>query len=359
MWYSGKPIPTSLITGFLGTGKTTAIRELLRHKPSAERWSVLVNEYGMVSIDDLLIDEQAPDVHVQEIAGGCFCCTTSGALELVLASLIRQTNPHRLLIEPSGAGHPAGVIDTLRSPRFSRAVDLRATICLVDPKDFENPRISRDQVFHDQVQMADVVAISWLDKRDPQQVQRCRQWIESLDPPRLLIAETSFGRLDRGWLDLDGTTVRPPQFPHTHIGQASALEEPQMAGNQQDTPVPLRLNHPASPGHPLRLENSENHMRACGWIFHRDDVFDRETLFDCLGAVTGILRMKGVFHCADDWWTINRRDQAVAAQRTAYRRDSRIEIITDQPELSWQSIESILLQNQIRPGGENQGISRL
>ncbi|RLS77224.1 MAG: cobalamin biosynthesis protein CobW, partial [Planctomycetota bacterium] len=114
MWHTGQPIPTNIITGFLGTGKTTAILELLKCRPAGERWSVFVNEYGMVSIDDVLMESKSQDVQIQELAGGCFCCTTSAMMDTVLMQFIRRTKPDRLLIEPSGAGHPARVIDALR-----------------------------------------------------------------------------------------------------------------------------------------------------------------------------------------------------------------------------------------------------
>jgi G3E family GTPase len=173
VWYSGQLIPTNIITGFLGTGKTTAILELLKRRPAGERWSVFVNEYGMVSIDDVLMESQSQDVQIQELAGGCFCCTTSAMMDTVLMQFIRRTKPDRLLIEPSGAGHPARVIDALRGERFRQALDLRATICLVDPKDYENPRVTNSEGFHDQIQMSDVVAINWTDKRERPQIDRC------------------------------------------------------------------------------------------------------------------------------------------------------------------------------------------
>ncbi len=196
MWYSGQPIPTNIITGFLGTGKTTAILELLKQRPAGERWSVFVNEYGMVSIDDVLMDSQSQDVQIQELAGGCFCCTTSAMMDTVLMQFIRRTKPDRLLIEPSGAGHPARVIDALRGERFRQALDLRATICLVDPKDYENPRVTNSEGFYDQIQMSDVVAVNWTDKRERSQIDRCLKWIEQFDPPKLLIAETKHGHLN-------------------------------------------------------------------------------------------------------------------------------------------------------------------
>jgi len=348
VWYTGKPIPTNLITGFLGTGKTTAIRGLLNHRPAGERWSVFVNEYGMVSIDDLMLDDQTPDVQIQELAGGCFCCTTSGMLDTVLMQFIRRTKPDRLLIEPSGAGHPARVIDTLRSERFRQALDLRATICLVDPKDFENPRVTNSEGFHDQIQMSDVVAINWTDKRDPHQTDRCRRWIDQFDPPKLLVAETQFGKLNSDWLDLTGTVVRKPQFENAHADahhHASETSQTVSLGSAPSELISLTLK--SGRPQPVRLENEGGGQRACGWIFPPETIFRRDDLMDYLGALNPIQRIKGLFRCDDDWWIINRSGVEVSITLTAYRRDSRLEIITDDPELNWMTIEQRLLSSTV------------
>lgn len=100
------PIPTNLITGFLGSGKTTAINRLLEHRPDGERWSIFVNEYGIVTVDELLIDSECPEVNVQEVGGGCLCCTVAFAFDAVFSQFIRRSKPDRLLLEPSDAGHP-------------------------------------------------------------------------------------------------------------------------------------------------------------------------------------------------------------------------------------------------------------
>lgn len=350
MWHKGPPIPTNLITGFLGTGKTTAIRDLLQRRPAGERWSVFINEYGMVSIDDLMLDETSPDVQIQELAGGCFCCTTSAMLDVVLIQFIRRTKPDRLLIEPSGAGHPARVIDTLRGPRFRDALDLRATICLVDPKDFDNPRVTNSEGFHDQIQMADVVALNWLDKREPSQIEKVRNWVQQMDPPKLLIAETQFGKLDPAWLDLKGTVVRTPHFAdpashqkhdhdHDHGGRGHGGHE---HGAADSTVNLVTLPESATPGHPLRLANEGNGQRACGWIFHRAEIFDRDDLFDYLARLNPVQRVKGIFRCSDDWWLFNRTGNDVSMRVSAYRRDSRVEVITNDALPNWDDVEKSL-----------------
>ena len=66
-------VPTNIITGFLGVGKTTAILELLKNKPEGENWAVLVNEFGEIGIDGAMMTDQG--ALIKEVPSGCMCCT--------------------------------------------------------------------------------------------------------------------------------------------------------------------------------------------------------------------------------------------------------------------------------------------
>jgi Putative GTPases (G3E family) len=94
-------IPTNILTGFLGVGKTTAINTLLSNKPEEENWAILVNEFGQVGVDQ----EMFPDkngLFVKELAGGCICCALGASLGKTVRALIEQARPDRLIIEPTG-----------------------------------------------------------------------------------------------------------------------------------------------------------------------------------------------------------------------------------------------------------------
>ncbi len=343
----GKRIPTNVIVGFLGSGKTTAITKLIHQRPEGEKWSILINEFGTVSIDHALVDSGLDGIAIEELGGGCACCTLALVFQPVLAQFIRRTTPDRLILEPSGVSHPANVVDTLRGPNFSSTIDVRNIICLIDPKDFEDPRWRETAVFQDQVQLADIVVLNWTDSRDCELVDRCREWVESFRPPKQLILETSFGEIDAALLDREFDTVRFPMFADAHPApNHSDAETPALRVVAKREDNISRQHRPAgrddrkpTPGRPVRFQNDDASYDACGWIFHVDDIFDRDELLDLLGYVRPIVRLKGVFRCEDDWWTINRAKDGTSYGPSAYRRDSRLEIILDRKTSGWDEFE--------------------
>ncbi|MCU0718707.1 MAG: GTP-binding protein [Pirellula sp.] len=344
VWKKESRIPTNLIVGFLGSGKTTAIGKLIRRRPVGQKWSIFINEYGMVSIDQAIVDTGTSDLAVEELGGGCACCTMSYAFQPLLAQFIRRSKPDRLIVEPSGASHPANVIDVLRRDNFLSVIDLRNTICLIDPSDFENERKRETAVFHDQIQVADIVIINWTDKRDRSVIDRCRHWIESFAPPKLMILESSFGEIDPSCLDVDASSLRSASFPDAHAKPVTILGDiPVLNAGYTSDGNSTPANH-AKPGAPLRLANNDQENDACGWVFHVDDIFKRERIFELLESIHPIARLKGIFRCEDGWWSINRAKDSTSRSASAHRRDSRLEIILDQPSISWQELEHRLLE---------------
>ena len=360
-WNKGERIPTNLIVGFLGSGKTTAITKLVQQRPAGENWSILINEFGTVSIDHALIDSSREGIAVEELGGGCACCTLAFAFKPLLAQFVRRTKPDRLILEPSGLSHPAKVVDILRSEDFAGAIDLRNIICLIDPKDFEDPRWQETEVFQDQVQLADIVVLNWVDSRDRELINRCREWVESFRPPKQLILEASFGAIDPQLLDIKFETIRSPLFADAHaVANAKPAKLPileasgesshhrEVGSKRGELPAGQSEANSAkqesAPGQPLRFPNGDSDYEACGWIFHVDDVFDRNKLLDLLGTVRSIVRLKGIFRCDSDWWMINRAKDGTNFVPSTYRRDSRLEIIVEGDPLDWSEFENQLFE---------------
>ena len=297
-------VPTNLVTGFLGVGKTTAVIDLLKQKVPGSRWAVLVNEYGAVTIDGALIEGAGPDgVTVKEVGGGCVCCAAAPFLPVAIHFLLLEARPERLIIETTGLGHPARLLDSLRMSYHGR-LDVRATIGIVDPADFAKPEMKENPVFVDQIQMADVLVMNKLDTAAPELVRDFQTWANGLFPPKLLVAGTTHGHLDPTWLDLSGNDERRPLYPQAHDAKPQAAN-------------------------------------ARGWTFDPTDVFDEGKLLALLANTREVTRLKGVFRVQDEWIAVNRAGTAVGVSPTAYRRDSRLEVFAE--GLDWDAFERALV----------------
>ncbi|MDB5391450.1 MAG: cobalamin synthesis protein CobW, partial [Planctomycetaceae bacterium] len=104
--------------------------------------------------------------------------------------------------------------------------------------------------------------------------------------------------------------------------------------------------HPgrAEPGNPLRYPGLTHSSDAQGWIFTAQDVFQKDALLDLLGGGFSIRRIKGVFQVEDDWIVFNRVGWEMSVQQTAYRRDSRLEVILDHTSRRWNELDAELLR---------------
>ncbi|MBS7662673.1 cobalamin biosynthesis protein CobW [Pseudomonas lalucatii] len=125
-------IPTHLIGGPLGAGKTSLIRQLLAQRPAHERWAVLVNEFGQIGLDAALLASDADGVALGEVAGGCLCCVNGVPFQVGLGRLLRKARPQRLLIEPSGLGHPLQLLEQLRQPPWAGVLAVQPAPLVLD-----------------------------------------------------------------------------------------------------------------------------------------------------------------------------------------------------------------------------------
>ena len=126
-------IPVHIFGGFLGVGKTTALSALVAARAGLERAAIVVNDFGDAGIDAARIDGE-PSGLVQNIAGGCICCTAPEGLARVVTELLEVQKPDRIYIEPSGLGRPRDVVDMLARGGIAQRVELRPVVVVVDPE---------------------------------------------------------------------------------------------------------------------------------------------------------------------------------------------------------------------------------
>lgn len=329
------PVPTNLITGFLGVGKTTAIKSLLARKPEGEVWAVLVNEFGDIGIDAAAIGsgEGGDDDLIRMVPGGCICCVGNMAMGVALADLIRKVSPARLLIEPTGLGHPAGVLDLLREAESVGQIDLRATICLVDPRRLAEINEAESEIFQDQIHMADALIAHKCDLSNMEERAAFTRWAAELFPPKSFVGAAVEGGFDTELLDLDANPMRTPLFPDAH---AHTHDHHHHRAKREDA---------LKPGVPVRATNTGLGHKAYGWIFSPEDVFNRRRLLELLSAMENIVRLKGVFRTGRHWMLVDKVGDELRRTTIAYKRDSRIELIVSDraAQMDWQALEGALV----------------
>ena len=312
-------IPVNIITGFLGVGKTTAIKHILEKKPKNERWAVIINEFGAVSIDHTAINQQ-DGLTIKEVAGGCICCTANVPMQVTLTSILRNQKPDRILIEPTGMGHPANILDLLQNKYLKDILEIRATICLVDPRRWADANVRSHETFQDQINLADVLVSNKSDLVDAALAEKFKLWAENLYPPKLLIAATTNAEIDINYLDIAPFQGRKALFPQAHAHQHHHHED-------EETVIPA-INQP------IKKLSKGLGMYSCGWIFSPQEIFSLPKLRQFFSSLQGVVRAKGVFRTGKDWVFINAVDGEFSVQYIAYRRDSRIELIANY-DLDW------------------------
>ncbi len=153
------PLPVTVVTGFLGAGKTTLVNGWLAGAPRGDV-AVIVNELGRVGIDGELLAARARTII--EISGGCVCCTTQAELVRALDELANlPTAPKRVLVETSGAASPAGVLRAISSGGRDDAFALDGVITVVDATRVDALR--KHDLGLEQIGYADVVVLSRAD----------------------------------------------------------------------------------------------------------------------------------------------------------------------------------------------------
>ncbi|WP_435945662.1 CobW family GTP-binding protein [Dryocola sp. BD586] len=318
---------TNLITGFLGSGKTTTILHLLASKPRDEKWAVLVNEFGEVGIDGALLADSG--ALLKEIPGGCMCCVNGLPMQVGLNTLLRQAKPDRLLIEPTGLGHPKQILDMLTADVYQPWIDLKATLCLLDARQLLDERAVNNDNFRDQLAAADIVIANKSDRANDQSRQALADWQQAHASGREVVL-TQKGEIDISLLDRPRQNLRelPASAEHSHTHAANrGLAALSLPGHQRWR----------------RSVNSGQGYFACGWIFDADTVFDTIGILEW-ARLAPVSRVKGVLRIAEGLVRINRQgdDLHIETQNVA-PPDSRIELINSE-ETDWNSLQSTLLK---------------
>ncbi len=326
------PIPVHVVAGPLGSGKTTAIAKLLAAKPVEQNWVVLLNEFSDAGIDALTVASAARGAFdVRLIPGGCLCCAGEQDFRRNLQELIAVTRPDRIVIEPSGLGHPGGLVDELLGHEARGALRLAGIVTLLDPRQLRDGALAPGSDALAQVEIADSLALSKPDLAEAGDHERFATLVAAQFPPKAWSGALQDGAIPaEAFEPRTGTrsvgTMTPPALHRAERHAADAA-----AGDAAPE------NAAVGTANGLRREAMHLGHRALSWVFPRAVEFSRRRLESFLSAGGGasatdaaVARLKGVFRIADDDWVLAQSgERFVDLRPTSWRRDSRVEVLLD------------------------------
>lgn len=330
-----KAIPTNLITGFLGVGKTTAIRQLMSSKPAGERWAVLVNEFGEIGVDASLLAAQSDDkdvnVFVREVPGGCMCCAAGLPMQVALNQLIVQAKPERLLIEPSGLGHPHEIKEALLRPEYTQIIDLRTVVTLVDARKIADSRYTGHAIFNQQLEVADKIVANKSDLYSSVELDQLRNYLNQHGCGDAVLAAVTQGKLEPHWLD---------EYQHVHsnlVGEAARMSRVELMGT-----TVAGISEPEQGF--IRRSRREGEFFYQGWFFSAACEFEADRISSLMHDLT-FERLKGVFKVGgSSGLAVNLAEDILRVVPVTAVAGSRLEII-DTGEIDHPALESRLLSS--------------
>jgi len=174
-----------IIAGFLGSGKTTLLLQITKQLAAAsQRIAIIENEMGEVGVDGEYLTLEG--LHVQELLGGCICCTLAAGLLGTLEKVERLFQPDLVILEATGSARPSDITQNLRD--YQANVGAIQIITLVDPSRHEMLMEVMTPLVTAQIQAADIVAVNKIDQVERETVQRTIQSARALNSRASILA---------------------------------------------------------------------------------------------------------------------------------------------------------------------------
>lgn len=302
-------IPTHVIAGPLGAGKTSLIKHLLAQKPADERWAILINEFGQIGLDAALLSTAEDGIALGEVAGGCLCCVNGAPFQIGLGRLLRKAKPDRLFIEPSGLGHPLQLMTQLREAPWVGVLAVQPAVMVLDALALAAGRALPQA----QLQALPVAGLLVLNKSASLDTAARQTIIEALPSHLTYWTELAALPLDR----LPGVETRAIDAVDNFVTPRTLAQLPAVW---------------TDPMTPICLSQAQAQGWSIGWRWHPERVFDASKMREWLQNL-GWQRAKLVIHSQRGWISGNALDGGEFAWLASeWRKDSRVELIFSEPQ---------------------------
>ena len=217
-------LPVTVITGFLGSGKTTLIRHLMQN-PGGKRLAVVVNEFGDVGVDGDILKScaipECPAENIMELANGCICCTVADDFIPTIEALIKlDPQPQHIIIETSGLALPKPLLKAFDWPEIRSKITVDGVVALADAEAVASGRFAPDvaavdaqreaddsidhetplsEVFDDQMSCADLVLLTKCDLTAENEIEKAKNFIRSRSSRSLPVIDVVEGNMTLVW----------------------------------------------------------------------------------------------------------------------------------------------------------------
>ena len=186
-------VKIDIISGFLGAGKTTLIKKLLKDAFQGEQVVLIENEFGEIGIDGGFLKEAG--IQIREMNSGCICCSLVGDFGASLKEVVEKYHPDRILIEPSGVGKLSDVIKAVQGVEEDVDIQLNSYTTVVDAKKCKMYMRNFGEFFDNQVQYAGAIIMSRTDIVDEKKAMESMELLRSINEKAAIIT-TPIEKLD-------------------------------------------------------------------------------------------------------------------------------------------------------------------
>ena len=306
-----------VVSGFLGAGKTTLIKKLLKEALDGSKTVLIENEFGEIGIDGGFLKEAG--IEIKEMNSGCICCSLVGDFGTSLKEVISTYAPERILIEPSGVGKLSDVLKAVENVAGDLDVEINSAVAVVDASKCKMYMKNFGEFFSNQIEYAGTIILSRTDKVDQAKLNACVEMIREHNDKATIIT-TPLAQLDGKEVlkTIEGADkledMMKEMLEHIHDDH----DEDECCGHDHD-----HEHHHHDHDHEHHHEHDENCTCGCHdhdhhHHHHADEVFtswgietpntysaeDIEKILTALdsGEYGAILRAKGMVPAPDGTW---------------------------------------------------------
>ena len=291
-----------IISGFLGAGKTTLIKKLIKESLSNEKVVLIENEFGEIGIDGAFLKDAG--IEITEMNSGCICCSLVGDFSEALKKVVNEYHPDRIIIEPSGVGKLSDVIQAVMNVHDDE-LQLNSFVTVIDAKKCRTYSVNFGEFFNNQIEYASTIILSRTQDINHDKLHQAIDIIKSLNTTASIITTP--------WDDITGDTIM------NAFENKDSLKDIMM----KEEEICPECGHHHEHHHDDECCHDEhhhhNHECGCGHDHHADEIFTslgKETIntytIEQLDAILKdlssldkygyILRAKGILCTPDKKW---------------------------------------------------------